>query len=104
MSWSSIFKRKKNPQKDLETLVQMLQNKSESHLKSIVLFGSMASGEFQESHSDINVLVILNDAALSTLSPLAAILRTWTDRGHPAPIFLTLQELSTFARALPIEF
>lgn len=102
--WQSIFKRKRNPQHDLEKLVQALQKQNGNHLKSVVLFGSMASGEFQESHSDINLLVVLDDAAVPALESLSPVLRRWTGKGHPLPILLTAGELPAFSRALPIEF
>ena len=102
--WPSLFKGKKNPQHDLEELIQALQKQSGIRLKSIVLFGSMASGEFQDSHSDINLLIVIDDAALPSLESLSKVLQPWIGQGHTLPILLTVGELPAFSRALPIEF
>jgi len=102
--WQSFFKRKKNPQHDLEEFIQGLQKQAGSHLKSVVLFGSMASGEFQPSHSDINVLLVIDDAAIPALENLSKPLQRWAAKGHTPPILLAAGELPAFSRALPIEF
>jgi predicted nucleotidyltransferase len=102
--WQALFKRKKNPQHDLETFINTLKEQEAKAPLSVVLFGSMASGEFQKSHSDINVLVVVAEASLAQLDALSPALQRWTAQSHPPPILLTVQELSAFSRSFPIEF
>jgi predicted nucleotidyltransferase len=89
---------------DLSNLVDTLRSTLGNHLASVILFGSMASGEFREGPSDINLLVVLGPCSPAQLATLAKPLKRWTKRGHPAPLFATSVELPAIARSHPIEF
>jgi hypothetical protein len=90
-------------EKDLNELVEKLKQAAGSNLKSVVLYGSAASDEFQPKHSDLNVLCVLerlNEAALSMLNPATT---WWARKGHPAPLVFTLEELRHSADIFSIE-
>jgi len=73
-------------------------------LNSVLLFGSRASGEFQEDRSDANVFVLLEIMSPAALEAMSAPFRQWMKTGHPLPVFIQKSELQTYADSLPIEF
>ncbi len=90
-------------EKDLSELVEKLKQAAGGNLKSVVLYGSAAAGEFQPKHSDLNVICVLGrlDAAeLAKLNPASA---WWARKGHPAPLVFTLEELRRSADVFAIE-
>jgi predicted nucleotidyltransferase len=90
-------------ERDLNELTEKLKQAAGANLKSVVLYGSAASGEFQPKHSDLNVLCVLErlDATeLEKLNPAAA---WWARKGHPAPLMFTLEELRGSADIFAIE-
>jgi hypothetical protein len=87
----------------LTELVTRLKTAAESNLLSVILYGSAATNEFHPRHSDLNVLCILLDLSKDELSKLQAASTWWTKKGHPAPRFLTLNELHHSADIFAIE-
>jgi hypothetical protein len=91
-------------EKALKELVNKLEAAAGTNLKSVVLYGSAASGEFNPKHSDLNVLCVLEDVdprALAVLSPAAA---WWARKGHPAPLIFGLDELQRASDVFALEF
>ena len=89
--------------KDLNELVEKLKQASGSNLRSVVLYGSAASGEFHPEHSDLNVLCVLarlDAGEIEKLNPAAV---WWARKGHPAPMLFTLEELHNSADVFAIE-
>ena len=93
-----------NREKDLSDLVDDFQTAAGSNLKSLVLYGSAAGGEFHEAHSDLNILGILERLDPATLKRLHDVVQMWTGKGHPAPLLLTIAELHSAADVYAIEF
>jgi predicted nucleotidyltransferase len=89
---------------DLSEFLNALKAALDQHLSSLVLFGSMASSEFREIHSDVNLLVVLNQVSGDEIAALAGPLHRWLKRGHVAPLVLSATELPAVARDHPIEF
>jgi hypothetical protein len=90
-------------EKELKELAQKLEAAASTNLKSVVLYGSAASGEFHAKHSDLNVLCVLEDLeapALALLSPAAA---WWARKGHPPPLIFSLEELQRATDVFAIE-
>lgn len=90
-------------EKDLSELVEKLKQAAGSSLKSVVLYGSAASGEFQPKHSDLNVLCVLERLDGAELGKLNATAAWWVRKGHPAPLVFTLDELRHSADVFSIE-
>jgi hypothetical protein len=91
-------------EKELKQLVEKLEAAAGANLKSVVLYGSAASGEFHPKHSDLNVLCVLEDlepAALAKLNPAA---NWWARKGHPLPQIFSLEELRRASDVFAIEF
>jgi hypothetical protein len=87
----------------LTELVSRLRTAAETNLLSIILYGSAVTDEFHPKHSDLNVLCILRDLSREELSKLNAAATWWAKKGHPAPLFFTLNELRLSADIFAIE-
>ena len=87
----------------LTDLVTRLKKAVESNLLTVLLYGSAATDEFHPKHSDLNVLCILRDLSREELSKLHAPSTWWAKKGHPAPLFFTLNELHHSADIFAIE-
>jgi len=90
-------------EKDLKELVDKLEAAAGTNLKSVVLYGSAASGEFHPKHSDLNVLCVLENldsAALARLNPAAT---WWARKGHPVPLIFSGDELRRASDVFAIE-
>ena len=87
----------------LTELVTRLKNDAGSNLLSVVLYGSAATDEFHEGHSDLNILCIVRTLARADLGRLHDASAWWAKKGHPAPLFFTLDELHHSADVFAIE-
>jgi len=90
-------------ERDLADLVTKLKDAAGSNLLSVILYGSAATDEFHEGHSDLNVLCITRSLGRDDLGKLHAASAWWAKKGHPAPLFFTLQELQHSADVFAIE-
>ena len=90
-------------EQSLTDLVTRLKNAAGSNLLSAILYGSAATEEFHPGHSDLNVLCIMQSLGRDDLSKLHAASAWWAKKGHPAPLFLTLNELYHSADIFAIE-
>jgi predicted nucleotidyltransferase len=90
-------------EKDLHQLVEKLKAAAGANLKSIVLYGSAARGEFQAQHSDLNILCVLDKIDAPELAKLRDPAAWWEQKGHPAPLVFTLDELRNSADVFAIE-
>jgi hypothetical protein len=92
-------------EKILSQLVERLQKAFGERLVSVVLYGSAAAGgDHQEKYSDYNVLCILPAVSTRELAAATEIFRWWREKGNPAPLLLTEQEIQTSTDCFAIEF
>jgi hypothetical protein len=90
-------------EQDLTDLVARLKSAAESNLLSVILYGSAATDEFHEGHSDLNILCVMRTLGRDDLSKLHAPSKWWAKKGHPAPLYFTLDELQHSADVFAIE-
>ena len=90
-------------EQSLTDLVTRLKNAAGSNLLSVILYGSAATEEFHPGHSDLNILCIMQSLGRNDLSKLHAASAWWVKKGHPAPLFFTLDELHHSADIFAIE-
>ena len=88
----------------VRTLVDDLTRELGDRLRSVVLYGSAARGDYQERTSDLNLLLVLNDLDAAALDALAAPLARWRRRGQPLPRLFTAELIAASADVFPIEF
>ena len=86
-----------------EQFVQQLRVCLGDGLKSVVLYGSAATGDFIEGVSGYNLLVVADPLGAAELKTLSAATGEWERAGNPWPQFLTPAELSRSGDAFPIE-
>jgi predicted nucleotidyltransferase len=91
-------------QSSLDHLVEDLRSTHGDNLRSVVLYGSAAAGDYVEMRSDYNLLIALNRITPSDLRLAQAPIRNWQRLGHPLPVYFTVEELNDAADVFPIEF
>ena len=87
----------------LAELVTRLKQAAGTNLLSVILYGSAATQDFHPKHSDMNVLCILRELGRAELGKLHSASAWWAKKGHPTPLFLTLNELHQSADIFAIE-
>lgn len=90
--------------RDLADLVTKLKDAAGSNLLSVILYGSAATDEFHEGHSDVNILCIMQSLGREDLTKLHEPSAWWVKKGHPAPLYFTGDELRHSADIFAIEF
>jgi len=87
----------------LKEFVERMRAAAPDNLRAIVLYGSAATGEFHEGHSNVNLLCLVKDGDPARLEPFHSTVEWWTGKGHPAPLIFTLDELQRSADIFAIE-
>jgi len=90
--------------KALNQLVEKLQKAFGERLVSVVLYGSAAAGDHHAKFSDYNVLCVLSEITPRELGAATGIFRWWREKGSPAPLLLTENEVATSTDCFAIEF
>jgi predicted nucleotidyltransferase len=72
-------------------------------LVSVILYGSAASGEFTKRHSNVNILVVLDDASLDNLKNASGLVNRRRYRSIK-PLFLSEEYIRNSTDVFPIEF
>jgi predicted nucleotidyltransferase len=91
-------------QEAVNHLVVDLRSTHGENLASVVLYGSAASGERDDSQTDYNLLIALHRITPEDLRQAQAPIREWRRLGHPLPVYFTVNELREAADVFPIEF
>jgi hypothetical protein len=90
--------------KDLEQLTQKLTKCFGGDLVSVVLYGSAAGEDFHTRFSDFNVLCAVRAVTPRLLEEAEPVMRWWREKGNPAPLLLSEEEVRTSTDCFPIEF
>lgn len=88
----------------LDDLVSQLRAAYGDALRSVVLYGSAASGEHIAKRSDYNVLVVVDRLDTPRLAAASAASRAWADAGNPAPLTMTVSEWRGSSDIFPMEY
>lgn len=86
---------------NLESFVQGLVAIYRDNLVSVILYGSAASGEFVDKHSNLNLLVVLKDADIVCMKLASNHINKFKT---VKPLFFTENYLHNSADVFPIEF
>ena len=86
-----------------EQLAQKITERLGSQVRSVLLYGSAATGDYIAKKSDYNMLVVLDKLDAEVLDALAPITTLWMRRGNPAPMLFTLDQLKKSSDVFPIE-
>jgi hypothetical protein len=89
--------------KILDGLVQRLRAEAGANLRSVVLYGSAAGGEYYPKHSDLNVLCLVYKTDAAELAKLHQPAKWLARKGHPMPLIFSFEELRQAADVYAIE-
>jgi hypothetical protein len=73
-------------------------------VRSVVLYGSAARGDFTEGVSDLNLLVLLRRIEPEFIRRASALARGWAEQGNPPPLLLSEHELQRSLDIFAIEY
>jgi predicted nucleotidyltransferase len=88
---------------NLEQFASRLEAALGDNLVALLLFGSAARGTHVEGQSDLNVLLIVKDAAVARLHSATPVLAEWAKGGQPAPLVFAEAEWRASTDVFPIE-
>ena len=88
----------------LQALVGGLKEALGPRLRSVVLYGSAARGDYHHGTSDLNLILVLKSLDPGTLEVLARPVRRFVRRGHPVPRLFSPSLIAESADTFPIEF
>lgn len=87
----------------LDNFAASLENNFKDQLVSVILYGSAASGEFVNRHSNLNVLVVLKNTDLENLKKASGLVNKWKFR-LIHPLFFSEDYIKSSTDVFPIEF
>ncbi|MEZ5351339.1 MAG: nucleotidyltransferase domain-containing protein [Bryobacteraceae bacterium] len=91
-------------EKLLNELADRMKRAYPASLVSVILYGSAAAGEFDKAYSDLNILCVLTRITPDELAASEPIFRWWREKGNPAPLLLSEEEVANSTDCFPIEF
>lgn len=87
-----------------EDFIEDLKSTHGENLRSVILYGSAANGDFVPFESDYNILIALEEITPEDLRNAHGCVREWVKLGHPVPVYFTVEELREAGDVFPIEF
>ena len=91
-------------EKNLNGFVLTVRNLLGADLKSVILYGSAARGEFDVKRSDLNLLVVLEQVDFQHLAIMAPMIKKWYRQRIATPLMVSPQYLSSALDVFPLEF
>lgn len=88
----------------LEKYLTQLKKDWEADLESVVLFGSVARGDFIAGRSNINILMMVRHFSNEVLQRAGRLHRQWGKHQIVAPLMMTQEELHRSAHLFPLEY
>ena len=88
--------------KAVDGLMSELQRELGPHFAA-ALYGSIVRGDWLDPRSDVNLIVVLDDASPATLVRLTPAVESWHKRGLTPPLFIGRDEWRRAADVFPIE-
>lgn len=73
-------------------------------VSAIILYGSLARGDYLQDRSNINLLFVFEHITLDILQRCSKLNRRWTKERIVAPMMFALSELPRFLETFPLEF
>ena len=89
---------------DLSEFVTRITQAAGGNLESVLLYGSTARDQHDDTFSDVNLLCVLRKSGSAELDAVAPVASWWSNSlGHRPPMVLTLEELTESADVFAIE-
>ncbi len=86
----------------LDELAKSLRAILEDKLASVIVYGSAARGDYKEGRSDLDVMIILNDASRDVLDRIANTLAVARTAGRIDTMLVTEEEILRAADVFPL--
>jgi hypothetical protein len=90
-------------EKQIGEFLGRMQKAAGENLRSVILYGSAADGEFHPEYSNLNLLCVMRDTSYATLRAISPAVEWWTRQKHHVPLLLTQEELERSADVFSIE-
>ncbi len=97
----------KYPQKPEEIFHEFTEDAKKvfgDHLRSIILYGSGARGDYRPGKSDLNFLIVLTEEGIDLIEGFMETYSKWRKRRVAAPLFMTSSFIHSSLASYPIEF
>jgi len=88
----------------VQALVGGLKEALGPRLRSVVLYGSAARGDYHRGTSDLNLILVLEALDPATLEAVGKPVRRFVGKGHPVPRLFSPSLIAESADTFPIEF
>ena len=88
----------------LKEFSEELKGRLGERLKSVLLYGSAARGDYIAGRSNLNLLVVLAQVGMEELSQGNLIFQKYKKKGFVAPLFFTPEYIATSTDSFPMEF
>jgi hypothetical protein len=92
------------PEKLISEFVERMRTTAGTNLLSVILYGSVAAGDYVADHSDINLLCVLGETSFAAIAALAPAIAWWAKQKHRAPLLMSAEEMRRSADVFSIEF
>jgi len=92
------------PEKLISDFVSRVRTAAGTNLRSVILYGSAAAGDYVPEHSDVNLLCVLADTSYASIQALAATVEWWTKQKHREPLLMGEEEMRRSADVFSVEF
>jgi|GEM_PF-138607 len=89
---------------DLEKAVVAVAGHLGDKVRSLLIYGSLARGEWQPASSDVNLCVVMEEMDYEALEPVQEILSKARRRARVVTLVLTLTDLAEATDVFPIKF
>ncbi|MFZ0229959.1 MAG: nucleotidyltransferase domain-containing protein, partial [Mycobacterium sp.] len=92
------------PEKLISEFIGRLREAAGTNLKSVILYGSAAAGNYVPEHSDVNLMCVLGDTSFAAIATLTPAVIWWGKQKHHAPLLMTMEEIRRGADVFSIEY
>jgi predicted nucleotidyltransferase len=92
------------PEKMIDEFVERIREAAGANLRSAILYGSAAAGDYVAGYSDVNLLCVLGETSFAALVALAPAIKWWEKQKHRAPLLMSAEEMRRSADVFSIEF
>lgn len=92
------------PEKLINEFVERMRTAAGSNLRSAILYGSAAAGDYVSDHSDVNLLCVLGETSYAAIEALAPAMEWWGKKKHRVPLLMSAEEMKRSADVFSIEF
>lgn len=99
--WSQLQEDTHDP---LRGFLRSIKKQKDLKFEAILVYGSVARGEFLQGYSNINVLIVLERIMQPLLQQWSGIHKQWAREKIIAPLFLTHTDIQQSSDVFPLEF